>query len=254
MTMIETRKAIDIDTDDNSEKIEQELLKLAEILLQASKRPAPRTLNQKENEAFSLVYSYLNYDIFVFIRNRYTGCTPFEQEQTSQDLTQQTFYKFFKRLLTGSTFDELTLKNYLFKSAHNVLKNYFRDKKPIVPLDDDFDDFIKSEENLETMFLISESNREITHTLLDALAETRTKNIVYYQILLLKYIDNLSQSEIQAWLNQSLSENDQKTLPATRILIHRAKISLKKVLLLKALASDESNEVRIILDSINNHE
>ncbi len=139
-----------------------------------------------------------------------------KDKETAEDLVQETFFKAW-RSITSNTDEEIkNIKSFLYKILNNIIIDYYRTRKETDSLDEDS----KEKENL----IISENNEEQKidneiegSQLKKYLSEIKKEN---REILIMKYMDDLSASEISKITNKSQVN--------VRVTIHRALQELKK--------------------------
>jgi RNA polymerase sigma-70 factor (ECF subfamily) len=176
------------------------LLEEYELIAQAKTDP----------EAFALLYQrYVNR-----IYNYHYRHTSHQVE--AEDLTSRTFYRALRSLHryreTGASFQA-----WLFRIAHNLVANWYRDqsRKETVTIDDDNPPLLYSRlKNPEASALDSETYRTLV-SVIDSLPEDRKT------LILLKFVEELTNAEIAAVLG--------KTEGAVKALYHRTLISLRKM-------------------------
>jgi RNA polymerase sigma-70 factor (ECF subfamily) len=176
------------------------LLEEYELIAQAKTDP----------EAFALLYQrYVNR-----IYNYHYRHTSHQVE--AEDLTSRTFYRALRSLHryreTGASFQA-----WLFRIAHNLVANWYRDqsRKETVTIDDDNPPLLYSRlKNPEASTLDSETYHTLV-SVIDSLPEDRKT------LILLKFVEELTNAEIGAVLG--------KTEGAVKALYHRTLISLRKM-------------------------
>lgn len=123
---------------------------------------------------FTQVYGYILKKIF--------------SEQAAEDLTMDVFYSVWDKF---DSFDEnkATFQTWLYVIVNNKLKNYYRDRKEIVELDESItsednqaDDVIES---IQLQYL-----RDHLYIALDSLSELQRQIVIY------KYFNDMNASEI----------------------------------------------------------
>lgn len=135
--------------------------------------------NEKEFEKYYLkyysqVYGYILKKIF--------------SEQTAEDLTMDVFYSVWDKF---DSFDEnkATFQTWLYVIVNNKMKNYYRDRKELVELDDSIVcEDNQSDDVIEAMHL--QYLRDHLYIALDGLSEVQRKIVIY------KYFNDMNASEI----------------------------------------------------------
>lgn len=139
-----------------------------------------------------------------------------KDRETAEDLVQETFFKAWRYVSEENSGEIKNSKAFLYKILNNTIIDYYRTRKETFSLEqaiEEKEDII-IEENKEEQKI----DDEIEHTLLKKyLSEIKDE---YKEILIMKYIDDLSVSEISKITN--------KNQVNTRVTIHRALKTLKK--------------------------
>ncbi|MFA5791847.1 MAG: RNA polymerase sigma factor [Candidatus Paceibacterota bacterium] len=132
----------------------------------------------------------------------------------AQDLTQETFFKAWRNIAEGKIEEIKNFKAFFYKIANNTIIDYYRSKKEIS---------LDGMEEVETMAIIeAEQENEVDLEIEKKRLERYLFDLKdeYKQILIMRYIDDLSIKEI--------SQITDKTRGNVRILIYRALQVLKK--------------------------
>jgi RNA polymerase sigma-70 factor (ECF subfamily) len=165
---------------------------------------------KQDPEAFSLLYERYVRNIYSYVYYR-TG-----NHQDAEDLVARTFYralKHFSRYVDrGAPFSA-----YLYRIAHNMVANWHRDRsrRQIVPLDETMLSGVKREQPAAVA-----EEKDAQGVLLEAvrhLPEDRQ------QLLILKFVDQLSNAEIGAIMG--------RTEGAIKSLYHRTLVALRQGLM-----------------------
>jgi RNA polymerase sigma-70 factor (ECF subfamily) len=134
----------------------------------------------------------------------------------AEDLTSRTFYRALRSLHryreTGASFQA-----WLFRIAHNLVANWYRDqsRKQTVTIDGDNPPSLYSKhKGPEASTLDAEINRALV-SVINSLPEDRKT------LILLKFVEEMTNAEIAAVLG--------KTEGAIKALYHRTLISLRKM-------------------------
>lgn len=126
----------------------------------------------------------------------------------AKDLTQETFMRVWKYAVGGGTIR--AIKPFLFTTAANLFKNELRDRKPVASLDELMEGGMEFDG--ETVSLEDRAEARLLFGKLQHLSES------HRDVLLLRFVDQLSAREIADALGQSET--------AVAVRIHRA---LKKL-------------------------
>ena len=166
-------------------------------LIEKAKRDAA-TFGDLYERYVGKIYSYVYYR---------TG-----NEHDAEDLTARVFIRAFKRL-PSYTDRGLPFSAWLYRIAHNLVANWHRDqsRRKIVPLDD----FIVSGLQAEAPEYVAE-NREAQDYLLETIRRLPAER---QQLLILKFVDHLSNAEIGAVMERSEG--------AIKSLYHRTLLNLR---------------------------
>lgn len=147
-------------------------------------------LAKEDKEAFGELYERYLSRIYNYIYYR-TG-----NHQDAEDLTAKVFMRAMKHI---KTYDErgVPFSAWLYRIAHNLVANWHRDRsrRKIIPLED----FIgkgEQEEMPEAEALKQEQNNRLLDSI-RRLPEERQ------QLLIMKYVDRLSNAEIGQMMNRT---------------------------------------------------
>lgn len=136
-------------------------------------------------------------------------------KEIAEDLTQETFFKTW-RYISEKNKEITNLKTFLYKVANNLIIDQYRQKNKItVAIDDISEEFIATEARQEKETEKSFDKRLIEESLFKLKDDQR-------QILIYRYIDDLSISEI--------SNLTGKTKENIRVIIHRGLKSLRETI------------------------
>lgn len=165
---------------------------------------------KSDNEAFNALVRKYRKSLISFIIKYVKNI------ETAEDLAQDTFVYM---LINKKEYDfKYTFKTYLYTIAKSRAINYLKKEKRKVIFDESYmlDNDIKlSEENLETN-LIRKENYKILYKNLKKLKQD-------YRLAI--YL-----ADFQGFKNIEISKILNKTLPQTKMLIHRARKALEKTL------------------------
>ncbi len=161
---------------------------------------------KREPDAFGELYERYLGKIYSYVYYR-TG-----NEHDAEDLTARVFFRALKRL-PSYTDRGLPFSAWLYRIAHNLVANWHRDqsRRKIVPLDEFVVDGLQSEAPE-----YAAENREEQEFLLDTIRRLPADR---QQLLILKFIEHLSNAEIGAVMNRSEG--------AIKSLYHRTLLSLR---------------------------
>ena len=163
---------------------------------------------KRDPEAFGLLYQryvkrIYNYT-YQFTRNR----------EEAEDLTSRTFFQALRGL--GTYADRgLPFQAWLFRIAHNLVVNWYRDQSrhPVIGLDIVEDEMGADEGNPQSDLAQREEQRRLLR-LISGLPEDRKT------LLLLKFVEKMSNAEIARVLGRSEG--------AVKVLYHRTLLSLRE--------------------------
>lgn len=161
---------------------------------------------KRDAEAFGVLYERYVGKIYNYIYYR-TG-----NEHDAEDLTARVFIRALKRL-SSYTDRGLPFSAWLYRIAHNLVANWYRDqsRRKIVPLDE----FIVSGLQSEAPEYAAE-NRQEEEFLLETLRRLPAER---QQLLVLKFIEHLSNAEIGQIMDRSEG--------AIKSLYHRTLLTLR---------------------------
>jgi len=171
-----------------------------------------------EKEAFSEIYDFYVVKIFRFIYLKTNS------KEIAEDLTSETFLKcwrYIKKQNETEKNDESirngNLGSFLYKIARNLIIDFYRKKKEI-----SLDMTERKNENIidDRQDILAEINKKQEIQALRKCLDTLKDD--YQEILILRYVEDLSMSEI--------AEITGKSEGTIRVLIHRATKSLEKVM------------------------
>ena len=169
-------------------------------------------LKQKDKDAFVKAYdSYID-DIYRFIYFKVGS------KEDAEDITSQVFLKSWDYIQNNNLLEYKTIKPFFYKVARNIIIDYYRSKS------DKENISINNEEN--RIDIIDEKidlNKEVDlkndiKNLQEAMQELKNE---YREVLLLRYINELSVKEIAVILEKNKGN--------VRVLIYRAIKALKNI-------------------------
>lgn len=162
---------------------------------------------KRDADAFGVLYERYVGKIYSYVYYR-TG-----NEHDAEDLTARVFVRALKRL-PSYTDRGLPFSAWLYRIAHNLVANWHRDqsRRKIVPLDE----YIVNGRQSEAPEYAAE-NRQEEAFLLETIRHLPAER---QQLLVLKFIEHLSNAEIGAVLNRSEG--------AIKSLYHRTLLTLRE--------------------------
>lgn len=158
-------------------------------------------------DAFGQLYDLYAPRLFRFIRLKVNS------ETLAEDLSSESFLRIWEYLQEQEKEIEETFQALLYKTARNLIIDYYKRKSSQeILISDDFQEFLSQEPAKDEI-----SSKEIADQIHKALVQIKEE---YQDVLIWYYIDELSVSEIAKTLHKSQG--------AIRVLIHRGLASLKK--------------------------
>jgi len=145
---------------------------------------------------------------FVFLRTN--------SVEASQDICSDVFFKFYNSTKNKPAEYLKNPRAFIYKIARNKVIDYYRTNKRNVSFDDAKDDLVLNEaltDNSAQEKIQQEDLKQVIHKALQQIKP------IYADIIIYKYIEELSNKDISNILN--------KTESNVRVLIHRALNSLK---------------------------
>lgn len=176
-------------------------------MLEFNEETALAQAGQGNQEAFGVLYELYVGRIYNYIYYR-TG-NPYDAE----DLTARVFFRAMHHIKTYQN-RGLPFSAWLYRIAHNLVANWHRDnsRRPEIPLDDGLLTRQRGEDHPETALLQNEE-RERLLRLIRRLPPDRQ------QLLILKFVEHLSNSEIGQIMG--------RTEGAVKSLYHRTLLALR---------------------------
>jgi len=169
-----------------------------------------------KKEAFSEIYDFYVVRIFRFIYLKTSS------KETAEDLASEVFLRYWKRIKNGMRDKNLSksiaddkIGPFLYKISRNLIIDFYRRKEILtVEIDDNIKDKIKD----QNKDILAEINaKQEVEEMMKTLAKIKDE---YREIIILRYIEELSMSEI--------AEITGKNSGSIRVLLHRAIKALKK--------------------------
>lgn len=176
-------------------------------------------LQDKDKEAFIKAYDLYLDSIYRFIFFKVGG------KELAEDITSLVFLKAWEYIQTNSIKDYKTLKSLFYKIARNAVIDHYRKNSQKQELSLDQIDLADEKANLDQNFDLATDFKSLEKKLFELKDE-------YREILVFRYINELSISEIAKILDKSQGN--------VRVLIFRAINALKN------LSLDNKNEQQLI--------
>jgi RNA polymerase sigma-70 factor, ECF subfamily len=130
---------------------------------------------------------------------------------TAEDCVADTFNRFLQALRAGRGPKD-HLQAYLFRTAHNLIVDHYRNQSPAINLEDEMSDF----EDIEASAGRNIRLRRVRNAILELTADQQ-------QVIALKFLEG--------WKNEEIARVLKKPLGAVKSLQHRALARLQKILL-----------------------
>lgn len=160
-----------------------------------------------DKDAFGQLYDFYAPRLFRFIRLKVNS------ETLAEDLSSESFLRIWEYLQEEEKEIEESFQALLYKTARNLIIDFYKRKSSQeILIDDDFKEFLSQEPAKDEI-----SSKEIADQIHKALINIKNE---YQDVLVWYYIDELSVPEIAKIMNKSQG--------AVRVLIHRGLASLKK--------------------------
>ncbi len=161
----------------------------------------------KQKEIFEQAYIDLADQIF-----RYIYFRVFDRD-VAKDLTQETFYKVWDYLAKDKEIENL--KAFIYRTAHNIIVNSIRNKKPTMSIDE-----LQETVGFEVQDIAQEEFKQQSRDIASILDSFKILKEKDAEIMKLRYVDGLSIQEIAQIA--SSSEN------SISVKIHRLLEKLKE--------------------------
>ena len=159
----------------------------------------------KDTEAFAKIYDLYIDKIYRFIYFKV------KSSDDAQDITSDVFLKAWRYIIQNEN-EVRSINSFLYTLAKNTVTDFYRKKRQQeVPLEDS-DNLVDESKTVLEELNISSDMESVKESLIKLKDE-------YREVIILKYIDELSIKEISKIIN--------KKAGATRVLIHRALQTLK---------------------------
>ena len=179
-----------------------------EILLKIREHKLLKQVNQGENQAFEEFYGLYVKKIYRFIYYRINS------KQDAHDLTSETFCRAWQSAAQGSKIENL--KAFIYRIAHNLVVDFYAQKqKAPLELNEELKETLPDGGSLD-------KNIDVDLDLEQVKRAIKKLPSNYQEILIMRFLDELSISEISQVLGKSKNN--------IYVLIHRALSVLKKEL------------------------
>ncbi len=169
----------------------------AQTLLQAQSG-SESALGDLYNHYFDRLFKFIFYRV--------------SHKETAEDLTEEVFIKVFRNLRTLS--EPKAFEGWLFQIARNQVIDYYRSKRPVVPLEE-IENTLEYETNIVDLVNLQTQQTVFIKLLKELSAEQQ-------QVIKLKFLEDLDNDVIAQIMN--------KTEGAIRVIQHRAIARLKELI------------------------
>ncbi len=170
-------------------------------------------LKKKDENAFLEVYERYVDDVYRFVYFKVGG------SEEAQDITSIVFLKTWNYVQENKLQESKSLKSFVYKVARNCVVDYYRQNRvgQTVDIDDEDSGVDLTDESQDIA-------REVELSLEIALVKEKLNELKdeYREIIILRYINELSFSEIAEITGRSKN--------STRVLVHRALKTLRDIL------------------------
>lgn len=160
-------------------------------------------IQKKDPDAFAVVYDRYVHSIYRFIYFKVS------RRQDAEDLTSEVFLRAWQ-YITGTEESIRNLQGLLYRFARNLVVDFYRSKTRDELLEDETM-LLKVEDARQQNFLIQLEAKASVESLEPILRRVKDE---YREVLMLRYIEELSITEIADILEKSKG--------SVRVLIHRA--------------------------------
>lgn len=159
-----------------------------------------------EEAAFAEIYELYFKKIYRFIFYRVS------HKQAAEDLAEEVFLKAFTKLASIS--DNHAFEGWLYQIARNLVIDYYRQKKLVVPLEE-IENTLEYETNVVDVVNLQEDQKVLLKLLKELGGEQQS-------VIKLKFLEGLENSEIASLLD--------KTEGSIRVIQHRAIARLQELI------------------------
>ena len=178
-----------------------------ELLLKIREHKLLKQVNQGESRAFEEFYGLYVKKIYRFIYYRINS------KQEAQDLTSETFCRAWQSTAQGGKIENL--KAFIYRIAHNLIVDFYAQKqKAPLELNEELKETLPDGGSLD-------KNIDVDLDLEQVKRAIKKLPSNYQEILIMRFLDELSISEISQVLGKSKNN--------IYVLIHRALSVLKKL-------------------------
>lgn len=169
-------------------------------------------LKQKDKEAFIKAYDAYVDDIYRFIYFKVGS------REDAEDITSQVFLKSWDYIQNNNFLEHKTIKPFFYRVARNIIIDYYRDKsgKENISINNEENQIDIIDEKIDLSKEVDLKND--IKNLQEAMQELKNE---YREVLLLRYINELSVKEIAKILEKNKGN--------VRVLIYRAIKALKSI-------------------------
>lgn len=161
-----------------------------------------------DTESFGELYELLVDDVYRYLYGKI-------REQDREDLCADVFLKAWQYLPSYTNQEQSSFRTWLLRIAHNTLIDYYRRFHNLSHIEEVLDVPSDDEMSSPSFLTNQELNRNHLEKMLNSL------KMEYRQVLVLRYLNEYSNTEISEILGKSET--------AIRILIHRALKQLKEL-------------------------
>lgn len=168
-----------------------------------------RIQHQRDADSFAKLYELLAEPIYRFIYFKVSD------DETAKDLTSEVFTKCWRELVAAEGKQIKHLKAYLYRMARNMVVDHYR-KKEVIVVSQEF--VLSTDAQPHDDQGMKQVQQKIDGQKMLALMHALKSS--YQEILLLRYVEDLSLTEIAHII--------QKSPVSTRVLLHRANQALKR--------------------------
>jgi len=170
-------------------------------------------MKKQDRRAFIKTYDTYASDIYRFIFFKVSD------DEEARDLTSKTFLKAWDHLQSRKVKDQSSLKSFLYRIARNLVIDHYREKSrnsaKEIKGDENLPEVEDSRQDLQKKTEVA-SDMEVVQKKMQKLKSE------YREVLVLRYINELSISEIAGLLEKSQG--------SIRVMIHRALRALKELM------------------------
>lgn len=168
---------------------------------------------KKDPEAFAVLYDMYAEKIFRFVRFK------IDSREEAEDITSEVFLKVWNFLLEHQETGVRTFSGLVYRIARNSVIDFYRERarRRECQLDEEMQ-IVSEDKNYRRI----EADQEL-QTLLEKIKQLKQE---YQEVILLKYVDDLSVAEIAEILG--------KSSVGVRVTLHRAGKKLQELLWIKS--------------------